>query len=184
VDGSQTRIRKRGETGWIVFSFLISNCFLDDSYDFLLADYTYTVTTRQYKNNQKVETRRDISYREYEMLKGHKDFNIDTITKIRRGFIWDNQYFHMDFYQHPRPGLVLLEAYMPATAASSLASLPPFLKIDREVTSDDEFSMFNLSKKMSKEHHHHHHQHHHREGSAQANGHQHAAVASDAKGSN
>ena len=124
-------------------------------------EFTYTVTYRQYKNKQKVETRRDISYREYEILKGHKDPNVDTITKTRRCFVWENQYFHLDYYQHPQPGLMLLEAYMPVSDSSNPEGLPPFLTIDREVTSDDEFSMFNLSsKKKTPGHHHGHHGHH------------------------
>ena len=153
----------------------------------LVSDFTYTVTYRQVTNGQKVETRRDISYREYEVLRGQKDPKVDTIVKTRRCFVWANQYFQIDIYHHPRPGLSLVEAYMPLDNTTN--DLPPFLKIDREVTKESEFSMFNLSQKgashVSKKqkissnedqegghhhHHHHHHHYHHKDGSEQADG--------------
>jgi len=128
-DGIQTRIRKRGQNGV----------------------YTYTVTYRQKVKNEKVETRRDISYREYEVLLGQRDPEINSIIKTRRCFVWDNQYFQIDTYLNPQNGLSLLEAYMSKESTKDV--LPSFLTIEYEVTDDEEYSMFNLGKKNSPNHH-------------------------------
>lgn len=121
----QARIRKSGQSGV----------------------WSYSYTIRQVKDNQVVETRTQVDRREYSILEKTKSPNQWTIFQTRRCFIWRNRYFRIDIYEEPcNPkcrGLVLLST----RAAEKDLQLPSFLKIEKEVTSDETFSMFNLSKR-------------------------------------
>merc|ERR1712154_736597 len=72
-----------------------------------------------------------------------------TMGKIRRCFMYNNQYFQLDIYKepcHPRcRGLILLETYTTLSREEFRDKLPKFLAVDQEVTGDSAFSMFNLS---------------------------------------
>lgn len=74
-----------------------------------------------------------------------------TIYKRRRCFLWNNQYFQLDIYKepcHPRcKGLMLLETYTTLVEEELASKIPNFLEIEKEVTSDPAFSMYNLSLK-------------------------------------
>lgn len=123
----QARLRKRGQQG----------------------NWTYTHTIRRPEiNDQSVELRMPISEKDYEILLAQRDDQHYTVFKIRRCFLWNNQYFQLDMYQDPAPprcqGLMLLETF---TTQKDVPQLPDFLTIDREVTTEAEFSMFNLSQK-------------------------------------
>jgi len=117
---------------------------------FLSGIFTYTVTSRYpSKNNQRVETRRDIGYREYQDLLSQKDPLVESIIKTRRCFVYENQSYQIDYYHHPRAGLSLLEAYMPSQDQKGI--LPKFLTVLKEVTDDPDYSMFNLAKKVGRD---------------------------------
>lgn len=124
----QARLRKRGQNGV----------------------WTYTHTIRRPEiNKQSVELRMAIHSKDYYILLMQRDENHETINKIRRCFLWKNQYFQMDIYQEPFPekckGLILLETYTTKTADE--LHLPDFLEVVKEVTDDPNYSMFNLSLK-------------------------------------
>ena len=74
------------------------------------------------------------------------DNNHFTIYKLRRCFVWKRRYFQLDIYEEPcNPscrGLILLETYINDTEK---LFLPNFLQIEKEVTDDLNYSMFNLS---------------------------------------
>lgn len=72
-----------------------------------------------------------------------------TVYKSRRCFLWDNTYYQMDTYKSPWEGLTLLETY--TTLQPKELTLPPFLKIIKEVTKDPQYSMFTLSSKQTDE---------------------------------
>ncbi|CAG5122669.1 unnamed protein product, partial [Candidula unifasciata] len=82
------------------------------------------------------------------ILMAQKDQQHFTVFKIRRCFLWNNQYFQLDVYQEPAPprckGLILLETF---TTERDTPTFPSFLTIEREVTNDPNYSMFNLSQK-------------------------------------
>jgi CYTH domain-containing protein len=71
-----------------------------------------------------------------------------TIYKTRRCFVWKRRYFQLDIYEEPcNPkcrGLILLETY---SNKKEEIQLPSFLQIEKEVTNDSYYSMFNLSLK-------------------------------------
>ncbi|CAH1797770.1 unnamed protein product [Owenia fusiformis] len=113
-------------------------------------NWTYTHTLRKPRvDHQKVETKMNISKREYQLLLAQRDLKHFTIYKKRRCFLWNNQYFQMDIYQdpcHPRAkGIIILETY--TTLHDDKLKLPDFLDITREITVDTQYSMFNLSLK-------------------------------------
>ncbi|GFO43175.1 trpl translocation defect protein 14 [Plakobranchus ocellatus] len=123
----QARLRRRGQNG----------------------SWTYTHTIRRPEiNDQSVELRMPISEKDYEILMAQRDDQHYTVFKIRRCFLWNNQYFQLDMYQDPAPpgckGLMLLETF---TTLKDLPELPHFLQVEREVTNDPKYSMFNLSQK-------------------------------------
>jgi len=138
----QARIRRRGQN---VHWDSEKNCW-----DLKTGHWTYTHTIRRPEINQKrIETKMQISSREYSLLLAQRDQGQHTIFKKRRCFLWNNQYFQMDIYQppcHPRcEGLILLETY--TSLKGDKLQLPDFLDIEKEVTSDRTYSMYNLSRK-------------------------------------
>ncbi|XP_075969274.1 TRPL translocation defect 14 isoform X2 [Anticarsia gemmatalis] len=129
---AQVRLRKRGQKGhW---------------------SYIHTLRKFHPTNLQSVEVRTQLTHRDYLNLLPQRDDAHFTIFKKRRCFIYNNQYYQLDIYRqptHPRcRGLVLLETYSAAYDQSALiASLPKFLTIEKEVTGDPAYSMYNLSLK-------------------------------------
>ncbi|KAJ3090775.1 hypothetical protein HK102_002734 [Quaeritorhiza haematococci] len=104
---------------------------------------------------QRVETRRNLSPREYSALRAQADPTRVPINKRRRCFLYKDRYFQIDVFESARPGLVLLEAYLDyetsnnsqnGEGAAGLEFLPDWLDLT-EVTDDKAYSMFNLAKK-------------------------------------
>ena len=125
TDGSQARIRKRGQSG----------------------NWSYSYAIRLNEDGQQVETRSQIDRREYSILTKTIDPNNCTIYQRRRCFIWRHRYYRLDIYEEPcNPrcrGLILLSIRSP----DPQPFLPQFIKIEREVTNEEAYSMFNLSSK-------------------------------------
>nr|CAD7412046.1 unnamed protein product [Timema cristinae] len=124
----QTRLRKRGQNG----------------------HWSYIHTIRKPKiRNQVVEVKTQLTHRDYINMLAQRDDSHFTIFKKRRCFLLNNQYFQLDIYRepsHPRcKGLILLETYSSAEDDQLKKSLPLFLAIEKEVTGNPQYSMFNLS---------------------------------------
>eukprot|EP01135_Chromosphaera_perkinsii_P001436 Nk52_evm4s169 gene=Nk52_evmTU4s169 len=133
TDGSQTRIRRRGQCGI----------------------YTYTHTVRKPEiDGQHVEVRKAISAREYATLLRQRDPKTNSVYKTRICFLWEQNYYQMDVYSppyHPRcQGLILLETSHDEDFSSDDV-VPPFLNAEREVTECKEYSMHKLAQKESTE---------------------------------
>jgi len=124
----QTRLRKRVRNG--------------------RATYTFTVRKPQIQG-QTVEVKQPISQRDYLNLLTHRDDTHLPVFKTRRCFLYQNQQYQLDMYKspcHPRcKNLILLETFTTQNTQEIIASLPPFLKVKRQVTGDPAFSMYNLS---------------------------------------
>ncbi|KCV73203.1 hypothetical protein H696_00746 [Fonticula alba] len=104
--------------------------------------FTYTLTQRvRLPDGQRLETRRSIAAREYETLLAQRDTTRNSIVKRRICFMSDSRYYHIDVFQEPHAGLLLLETY-----SQGPPELPPFLDVIRDVTNDPDYSMFNLSR--------------------------------------
>ncbi|XP_026758186.1 TRPL translocation defect protein 14 isoform X2 [Galleria mellonella] len=129
---AQVRLRKRGQKGhW---------------------SYIHTLRKFHPTNGQSVEVRTQLTHRDYLNMLPQRDDAHFTIFKKRRCFIYNNQYYQLDIYRqptHPRcRGLVLLETYSATYDQDTLIqSLPKFLTIEKEVTGDPAYSMYNLSLK-------------------------------------
>jgi CYTH domain-containing protein/predicted ATPase len=120
--GQEMRVRRRGQHG----------------------SYTYTHTTkRPAGSGQRVEIERQISGREYVALLAQADPARRTIRKRRRVFLWLNQYFELDTFLDPRPGLEILELEM--DDLTTPVQIPPFLAIEREVTEDPRYANHQLA---------------------------------------
>jgi len=123
----QSRLRKRGRMG----------------------KWSYIHTIRKQVSGQVIEVKTPLTHRDYTHLLDQQDPLHLNVNKIRRCFLYNNQYFQLDIYKdpcHPRcKGLMLLETYTTLSPQELRDILPTFLSIDREVTGDPAFSMFNLS---------------------------------------
>lgn len=123
----QSRLRKRGRMG----------------------KWSYIHTIRKQVSGQDVEVKTPLTHRDYTHLLDQQDPRHLSVNKIRRCFLYNNQYFQLDIYKepcHPRcKGLILLETYTTLNADELRERLPTFLSIDQNVTGDPAFSMFNLS---------------------------------------
>jgi len=123
----QSRLRKRGRQG----------------------KYSYIHTIRKQVGGQMIEVKTPLTHRDYSHLLDQQDLQHLTVNKIRRCFMYNNQYFQLDIYKepcHPRcRGLMLLETYTTLSPHDFTDRLPKFLNVDQEVTGDPAFSMYNLS---------------------------------------
>ncbi|XP_059169239.1 TRPL translocation defect protein 14-like isoform X2 [Physella acuta] len=121
----QARLRKRGQAN----------------------NWTYSHTIRRPEiNDQSVELRMPISEKDYQILMAQRDDHHYTIYKTRRCFLWNNNYYQLDIYKEPAPprcmGLLILEVF---TTERKQLALPDFLQVEKEVTYDPNYSMFNMS---------------------------------------
>ena len=102
-------------------------------------------TKKKTAANEELVTERQINQHLYEMMLPLADPNRNTIHKKRNSFIWKGQYFEIDTYLEQLEGLVILETKGIATGEE--LKLPPFLKIVKEVTGEQEYYNYNLAKK-------------------------------------
>jgi hypothetical protein len=126
---NQVRLRKRGQKGHY--------------------SYIHTVRRQNQPGGQVIEVKTQITHRDYINLLTQKDNSHFTIYKKRRCFIYNNQYFQLDIYEqpsHPRcRDLILLETYSALDETNLKETLPGFLNIEKEVTGNPDYSMYNLS---------------------------------------
>lgn len=116
-DNRTERIRKRGyENAWV---------------------YTRTVKDKKVNGSgREIETR--IEELEYEVLKRQADPSRRPIFKKRNYFLWQNQYFELDEFVDPFTGTLILEIELDDPKQEVI--IPPFIKIDREITDDSSYS--------------------------------------------
>lgn len=123
---TQIRIRKRGKKG----------------------AWNFSHTTRHKVAGKKIETRMQISDREYSAYRKHRDPSRSTLYKRRRCFMFGKQYYHLDFYEAGCPSacrnLMLMETYTTVPVGQDL-SLPDCVKVAKEVTGDLGYSMYHLA---------------------------------------
>nr|CAD2174813.1 unnamed protein product [Meloidogyne enterolobii] len=117
---------------------------------------TYSLTTRRYfgpdgiRLPEPVETRKQLSCREYDYYFEMRDKSRAVVYKKRRCFTYGNVYFHLDIYVHPLPPAcigspIILETYTTHLIGDPTPSLPNFLEVVREITGEPGYSMFNMT---------------------------------------
>lgn len=114
-------------------------------------DFTYVHTTRSRSStpDQVCETKRQLSRQTYHLLL-HSQVSRDHLAlyKSRFTLLWNDQYYQLDVFDDKRcpphaRGLVLLETF--STKPPEELSFPPFLVIDREVSGEARYRLFNLA---------------------------------------
>lgn len=111
------RIRRRGQNGVNI--------------------YFHTIK-RNLGGSRRTEIERQITPRDYVAMLGHAHPMLLPIYKTRRCFVWEGQYFELDIFHGHREGLVMMEAEL--DEGQSHVPLPPFIKIERDVTDDPQFT--------------------------------------------
>jgi CYTH domain-containing protein len=84
---------------------------------------------------QKVE--RVLAREEYQRLIGEANPNLRRILKTRYTFSYEHQYFQLDAFTTPIQ-LTILEVEL--TESTQEVLMPPFIKVIKEVTDDEEYS--------------------------------------------
>ncbi|PRP73167.1 hypothetical protein PROFUN_03481 [Planoprotostelium fungivorum] len=88
---------------------------------------------------------RHISGREYVTLLKQSDPNRITVRKRVKCFIWNNQYFQLSTFLEPNISLTVLETEV-AEDNRHRVEIPEWLEAKYEVTGDERFSSFKISK--------------------------------------
>jgi len=134
-EGDEERVRKRGRDTSFV--------------------YTHTIKRRKGPGSA-AEFDRMITPAEHLMALERRDNNCATIRKKRTCFIWEGRYFELDTYIDWRRGmygdgesLCVLELEVDAESLDATIPLPPFVKIEREVTGEDGFSNRELAQSLA-----------------------------------
>ena len=123
-DGTEQRLRKRGENG----------------------HYVYFLTQKhKLQGAQRIEVERQISPSEYIGLLQKADPTRCTVHKLRRCFVWENQYFELDTFLQPKLSHLLLEIEGLPDAGD--IHFPPFLHVLEEVTENPEYYNATLAKR-------------------------------------
>lgn len=121
---AEVRLRKRGING----------------------DYVYFHTIKKTVGDlERIETERRITPRQYVALLAQADPNRQPIHKTRKNFVWEKQYFELDTYDQPGPGLNILE--IEGTPDHDEINFPPFIKVVKDITGDTDYYNYNLAKR-------------------------------------
>ncbi|KAF1746597.1 hypothetical protein GCK72_023054 [Caenorhabditis remanei] len=120
---------------------------------------TYTLTRREYNKDCSgySEKRTNCSEAEYNHSLKMKDRKRSSIYKRRRCFVYETMSFNLDIYCTPLPPrahgvpYLVLEAFtnIPKGTPLPAGSVPPFLRIAKEITDNSEYSMFRLAEYSS-----------------------------------
>ena len=126
MDGEtmQQRLRKRGNNGSFIYTHIIR---------------------AKLGNGKYSESSRNITRREYDSFLLMALPTNHRVLTLKRSFVFQNQYFNLLIYESVCPGLMLLEIYEDPDVELKLPT--DLFTIEKEVTHDSEYSMFNLSKK-------------------------------------
>lgn len=126
-DGTYFRIRKRG-------------CG---------ENYIYIKTVKKKINDLKrVEIETRLTKDEYNALLNDETAQKYTLDKVRYCIVYKNQYFELDVFPFMKD-TALLEIEL--IHGSEKIDFPPYIKIIREVTFDDEYKNYNIAKRLSAE---------------------------------
>jgi CYTH domain-containing protein/thymidylate kinase len=104
--------------------------------------YTHCIK-RRLTDGTRVEQEQIVSHKDFVSLLNHRDWNTNVIYKSRRCFLYQNQYFELDVFEFPNKGRAVLEVELDDINAP--LSLPDFLEIEKEVTSDIKYSNFYMA---------------------------------------
>jgi CYTH domain-containing protein/thymidylate kinase len=102
-------------------------------------------TKKRTAPGEQIETERQVENALYESLLQQADPYRQPVSKLRQSFIWKGQYFELDTYRGPLQGLVILETKGIADAED--VNFPPFIRVIKEITGNNEYYNYNLALK-------------------------------------
>ncbi|KAI0567337.1 P-loop containing nucleoside triphosphate hydrolase [Gracilaria domingensis] len=94
------------------------------------------------------ETKRQITNREYLSLLAHCDLSRRTVRIRRKCFLYNGNYFVLDFVTNVDPAIGLLRCH--CHEGEDDVELPDWLHVEREVTGEQEYTMYSLSERVAK----------------------------------
>lgn len=104
--------------------------------------YVHT-TKKLLSTNEQIETERQIGKNLYESMLQQADPYRVTIRKHRKSFIWKGQYFELDSFESPVPGLVILETK--GIAKQESVKFPPFIHVKEDITGNTQYYNYNIA---------------------------------------
>ena len=104
--------------------------------------YVHT-TKKLLSSNEQIETERQIGKNLYESMLQQADPYRVTIRKHRKSFIWKGQYFELDSFESPAPGLVILETK--GIAKQESVKFPPFIHVKEDITGNTQYYNYNIA---------------------------------------
>ena len=110
--------------------------------------YTKKEDIKWEKSNERIETERIIDYREYET---YKEMWISEISKQRFCFLYEWNYFELDSFDNNSlfwKNEALLELEFTKDIDIKNLQIPDFLEILKDVTFDDNYKNFNMSRSI------------------------------------
>ena len=125
----EARVRKRGKPGGV---------------------WSFQQTIRRDIDGRRIETRQQLTHRDYDMFLTQRDMDHAPAEMRRRCFMYKGHYFQLDTYHRPAKchGLTLLTTYC---LRGRDVDVPDFLEIEKEVTKDPDYSMGKLTLKNNSE---------------------------------
>ena len=98
-------------------------------------------------SGEKIQKKRQITAREYIELSENPDESRQNIKKLRQCFIFNRLYFMIETFQNLENHPSILRVETTEHSGEKMVKLPPFLKIVREVTHDEDYETHVMAKK-------------------------------------
>jgi len=123
---TEMRVRKRGWQGSYVY---------------------FQTINKTVGEGKHIVTERRITAQQYVDLLQLADPNRNPISKMRKCFVWKNQYFELDTYIEPKLGLQILE--LEGVGENDQIEFPPFLELVEDITGNEKYYNYELSRRKS-----------------------------------
>ncbi len=125
-DGRYFRVRRRGSDG----------------------EYTYIKTfKRKVSDMRRIEIEESLTREQYESCLLDSDASICSIEKDRYCFVYNSQYFELDVFPFWNDRAFL---EIELTDENQSVSLPPFVEVIRDVTTDDRYKNYSMAQTLSR----------------------------------
>ncbi len=100
-------------------------------------------TKKRISDREQLETERQVSNNLYQSLLQQADPYRLTIHKIRKSFIWKGQFFELDSFISPHPGMMILETK--GITEGEDVRFPSFIRVIKDITGDSSYYNYNLA---------------------------------------
>lgn len=102
------------------------------------ASLLYHTVKRRIRDGERMEVERLVGEAEFSALLSRRDPSRAPVRKGRHCFMHAERHFELDVYRSPRAGLAVLEVEV--ASLDETVELPPFLRVEREVTDDPAYA--------------------------------------------